>query len=315
MGRFFRGFLTMGSRFFLLIVLNILICVAAMAAAHLICAYFGISMQDHPIVFYIIFYSLIGFGGAFISLHLSIYMAKKAHGVRILQKPLQNSQEQKIVNKVETLARKAGLSKPPQVGIYESPEVNAFATGPRRNKSLVAVSTGLLNCMNEDEVEGVLAHEVAHVANGDMITMTLLMGLVNTMVFLLARIVTNIVMSRMNRRSFFLEFMIYTFFQVIFSILGSILILNPFSKRREYKADKGGASLAGKSKMIQALKKLQTITAPIKANAQTAQYGAFKISTGSKKSNFIALLFSTHPPIEKRIHRLERMNVVSPLSF
>lgn len=313
--RFFTNLFRFGSRFFLLIILNLLIVIGAMIAVQLICSYFGISLQDHPMVFYVLFYSIIGFGGAFISLHLSIYLAKKQLGVRILQKSSSDPQEQRIIRLVESLARKAGITTPPQTGIYNSPEVNAFATGPRRNKSLVAVSTGLLNCMDDEEIEGVLAHEVAHVANGDMVTMTLLMGLVNTMVFLLARLAAGLVMSRMNRRSFFLEFFIYTAFQVVFNILGAVLILHPFSRRREYKADKGGAMLAGKSKMIKALKKLQTIaspSAPAMAHAQQARYGAFKISTGRRKqSSLITRLFSTHPPLSRRIHRLERLSISS----
>ncbi len=315
MGRAFRGFFTLGSRFFLLIALNILIVAGAVIIASLVCSYFGISLQDYPILFYIIFYSIIGFGGAFVSLYLSIYFAKKSHGVRILQKPLSHPKEQKIVNTIENLARKAGISVPPQVGIYDSPEVNAFATGPRKNKSLVAVSTGLLNNMDDEEVEGVLAHEMAHIANGDMVTMTLLMGLVNTMVLLLARLAAMAVVSRMNRRSFFLEYFIYIGFQIVFNIIGSILILSPFSRRREYKADKGGATLAGKSKMIKALKKLKSIHIPPLNNPQTARYGAFKISTGSKTPSLMFRLLSTHPPLDSRIRRLERLNISSSILF
>ena len=308
-----KGFFRISSRFLLLIAFNIVILITVSILTAIICSALGISLQDSPFMFYIIFYSLIGFGGAFVSLQFSIFFAKRTFGVKILDKQKATSSELKLIQKVEALSRKAGISIPPQVGIYNSPEVNAFATGPRKNKSLVALSTGLLENMNEDEAEGVIGHELAHIANGDMVTMTLLMGLVNTMVFILARVATTFLFSLLkidHRRSFFLQYFVWNLFMVFFSLIGAVLILNPFSRRREYKADKGGAFLSGRDKMIQALKKLKTLhSAPVQK--QTAQYNAFKISTGSKKPSSIQLLFSTHPPLDSRILRLQKTPIVS----
>ena len=310
--KFIKAFARMGRSIFLLLILNILITISALILTALICSALGISIQDSSFMFYLIFYSIIGFGGAFISLQFSIQFAKRSFKIRILDKQSANSNELKIIGWVENLSRKAGISVPPQVGIYDSAEVNAFATGPRKNKSLVALSTGLLHQMDDNEVEGVIGHEVAHIANGDMVTMTLLMGLVNTMVLILARMATVALMSvlRMDRRSFFLQYMIFNLFYVLFSLIGALCILNPFSRRREYKADQGGAYLSGRNKMVQALKKLKTIHLPAQNNNRV-QYNAFKISTGSKKQSFIQLLFSTHPSLDSRIQRLQRAPVVS----
>ena len=294
-----------------MVALNILIVTGAMIVVNIVFAYLGISIHDYPITFYLVFYSVIGFGGAFLSLQFSVYFAKKFHGVRLIDPASASSAERKLMNQIQILSRKAGLPKTPEIGVYESPEVNAFATGPSKKKSLVAFSTGLLNAMDEEEVEGVLAHEISHIANGDMVTMTLVMGLVNTMVLVLARICTMVVTSQMKRRSFFLEYMIFMAFQVVFNILGSVLIVNVFSKIREYKADKGGAKLAGKSKMIKALKKLQSIHTPLLKN-QNANYNTLKISHPSRKEpSMLQYLFSTHPPLSSRIHRLERLSMIS----
>ena len=291
-------------RMFILIFLNILIVTTAMIVVSVVFSYLGISINDYPILFYAVFYSIIGMGGSFLSLYLSIYFAKKAFGVRIFQPPL-SGEEQKLYEMVSNLSQKAKLPNIPQIGIYNSPEVNAFATGPNKRKSLVAVSSGLLANMDDDEVEGVIAHEISHIANGDMVTMALIQGMVNTMVLILARLAAQVVTSRMERRSFFVEYMIFMLFQVVLNILGSILVVNVFSRWREYRADHGAARLSGKEKIIKALKKLGSIRTP-QLSTQTTSYNAFKISHQKKNPNFMQTLLSTHPPLNLRIQRLER---------
>ncbi len=247
---------------------------------------------------------VIGFTGSFMSLFMSKFIAKSMMGVQIVEAhgPYSN-----LVQKVHFLARRAGLEKMPEVGIYESPEVNAFATGPSRNNSLVAVSTGLLNNMDSDEVEGVLAHEVAHVANGDMVTMTIVQGVINAVVYFLTFILVNIIQNAMrgdNEREsglggFFLR-------QIIFNVLFAALsfaaypVIAWFSRYREYRADEGGAKLAGKDKMIAALERLKSKVDLIEKDDQSIQ--AMKISN---RSSFGAL-FSTHPPLDQRIEALRR---------
>ena len=303
-----RKFFQVSKMLFLSIVLNILIVTTAYFVVTLVCAYLGISLEDSPMMFYLIFYSAIGFGGAFISLQLSRYMAKKVFGIRLLGAvPGSSPEEHKLLQTVERLSRKAGLPQTPEVGIFDSPEVNAFATGPSKSRSLVAVSTGLLSQMNDDELEGVLAHEVSHIANGDMVTMAVIQGLVNTMVLILARIAVAVISAQMRRRSFWMEYMLFIAFQMIFNLLGSILVVNVFSRWREYKADKGAAELSGKSKIIQALKRLQDVMDQARFDSATARYNAFKISTQEKKSSFFSQMLSTHPPLALRIQAIEKM--------
>ena len=291
------------------IVLNILITMTAFILTSAICAYFGINLNDYPFMFYLVFYSIIGFGGAFISLQLSRYMAKKVFKIRLLTRAGTNPDEQKIIDWVEQLTRKARLPVVPEIGIFESSEVNAFATGPSKSRSLVAVSTGLLSTMEDAEVEGVLAHEIAHIQNGDMVTMALIQGLVNTMVLILARIAATFVMSFMRRRSFFMEYMLFIAFQMVLNLLGAVLVVNVFSRIREYRADKGGARLAGRDKMIQALKRLKIVVSKTPLETATANYNTFKIQSGDKKPSFVQQMFSTHPPLDQRIEALERMTV------
>lgn len=188
----------------------------------------------------------------------------------------------------------------PEVGIYQSSEVNAFATGPSKSRSLVAVSTGLLHEMDDAAVEGVIAHEVAHVANGDMVTMTLLQGIVNTFVVFLSRIAAWIASRFVPREELvpIVHFIAVIVFQIIFSILGSLVVF-AYSRHREFHADRGGADLAGKDKMIHALRSLEAYTSRIKDDDQTA-VATLKIS-GKRKAS----LFSTHPDLNERIRRLE----------
>jgi heat shock protein HtpX len=248
-----------------------------------------------------------GMGGAFISLALSRVMAKMMMGVQIIDpRQLHDSQLQWLVETVHRLARSAGISTMPEVGIYESPEVNAFATGPTKNRALVAVSSGLLNRMDRDQVEGVLGHEVAHVANGDMVTMTLIQGVVNAFVMFLARAIAFAV-AQSGRRddnegssfSSGTYFLVQFVLEIVFMILGSILVAF-VSRWREFRADHGGARLAGRDKMISALEALRRNYELIDTQAQPAVQ-SLKISG---RGGFLSL-FSTHPSLEERIARLE----------
>ena len=253
-----------------------------------------------------VFAAIIGFSGSVISLFLSKQMAKSMMRVQVLDPGSNlNKGQRQLVETVHDLAQKAGLRKMPEVGIYLSDEVNAFATGPTRNNSLVAVSSGLLQRLDYDAVEGVLAHEIAHIANGDMVTMTLVQGIINTFVMFLSRVIAYIAatMAREDAQRMVHHLSIIVF-QILFSILGSIVVM-AFSRRREFKADSGGAELAGRQKMVRALKSLQG-TAQLVDNRQES-LATFKIS-GQKKGGLKKLL-STHPSLEDRITRLEQMPI------
>ncbi len=246
----------------------------------------------------LVFSAIVGFTGAFVSLAISRWMAKMMMGVQVLN-PNGNLSpgERDIVDMVHRMSRAAGLTHMPEVGIYQSPEVNAFATGPSKKRSLVAVSTGLLQEMDRDAIEGVIAHEVAHIANGDMVTMTLLQGIVNTFVVFLSRIAAWAV-SRFVKEDLapIVHFIAVIVFQIAFSILGSLVVM-AYSRYREFHADSGGAHLAGKDKMVHALESLKSYTNRIRGDEQTA-ISTLKIS--GKKGN----IFSTHPDLDERIRRL-----------
>jgi heat shock protein HtpX len=245
-----------------------------------------------------------GFVGSGISLLLSKFMAKTMMGVQIVD---DRGQYAELVRKVHLMAKQAGITKMPEVGVYQSPEVNAFATGPSKNNALVAVSTGLLQQMNTDEVEGVLAHEVAHVANGDMVTMALVQGVVNAFVMFFARIAAFALQNflqgdRDDDRpantgwAYHLSVMV---FEIIFSFLGMFVVAY-FSRIREFRADKGGAQYAGKYKMIAALKRLQQKIDFVDDSQDAVK--TLKISSKKGLMNFL----STHPSLEDRIAALER---------
>lgn len=245
------------------------------------------------------FSAVIGFTGSFISLAISRWMAKKMMNVRVIDPDKPSTEDERIVvEKVYRLSRAAGLMHMPEVGIYDSPEVNAFATGPSRKRSLVAVSSGLLQGMDDDAVEGVIAHELAHVANGDMVTMTLLQGVVNTFVVFLSRVVAWIA-SRFVKEEMapIVHFLAVIVFQIVFSILGSLVVF-AYSRHREFHADRGGADIAGKDKMRHALEMLKANSNRVKADEDTS-IATLKIN-GKRKSN----IFSTHPDIDERIKRL-----------
>jgi len=246
----------------------------------------------------IVFCSLWGFVGAFISLALSKVIAKWTMGVKIIDPNKATGPERELLSRVQRLASSARIPIP-EVGIYESPEINAFATGATKSSSLVAVSSGLLHYMDAQEVEGVLAHEVSHIANGDMVTMALIQGAVNAFTMFLARIVAfavgQMVREDMERIVRFISTIV---FDILFSILGSIVVAY-FSRTREFRADAGAAKLAGRESMIAALEKLQKY-----ANApQDERAPALASMKISGKSGVMAL-FSTHPPLADRIAAL-----------
>jgi heat shock protein HtpX len=248
-----------------------------------------------------------GFVGAFISLALSKVMAKWMMGLSVIDPRRATGIEAQLVMTVHRLARQAGLTSMPEVAIYESEEVNAFATGPTRSNSLVAVSTGLLQNMSWEEVEGVLGHEVAHIANGDMVTMTLLQGVVNAFVMFLSRVLAFVVSTALSRSDdeessfpYLLNGILTFVFDIFFTLLGSMVVA-AFSRYREYRADAGGAKLAGRHKMIAALERLRR-THELVDNSAAPSLASMKISN---KGGFLAL-FSTHPPLEERIRRLQQ---------
>jgi heat shock protein HtpX len=253
------------------------------------------------------FCAIWGMGGAFISLLLSKSMAKWFMGVKVID-PDAPGDYRDLVARVHRLAEKAGLDKMPEVAYYESPEVNAFATGPSRRNSLVAVSTGLLAAMDRSEVDGVLAHEVAHIANGDMVTMTLIQGVVNAFVMFFARIIAFAIGQFLRGRddegpglSGIAQMLVTIVLEIFFSILGSIVVAW-FSRWREYRADTGGAKFAGRSSMIAALEKLRKTVD--RANEPETAKAMMSLKISGRPSGFMAL-FSTHPPLEQRIEALK----------
>jgi heat shock protein HtpX len=244
--------------------------------------------------------AVIGFGGSFISLAMSKFMAKHSMGVQLIERPA-NRTEQWLVDTVSRQAKQAGIGMP-EVGIFNSPDPNAFATGMSRNNALVAVSTGLLQNMGSDEVEAVLGHEVSHVANGDMVTMGLIQGVVNTFVIFLSRVVGHVVdrVVFKTERGYGPAYYITSIVaQIFLSILASMIVMW-FSRRREFRADAGGASLAGRGKMIAALQALQRAHEP---QDLPGEFAAFGISGGLGSG--MKRLFMTHPPLEERIAALQ----------
>ncbi|MDH3353666.1 MAG: protease HtpX [Chromatiales bacterium] len=247
----------------------------------------------------LIFAAVFGFGGSLISLMLSKWSAKRMTGAVVIEQPA-SAQEHWLVETVKRQADMAGISMP-EVAIFPAQEPNAFATGANRNKALVAVSEGLLNQMDQGEVEAVLAHEISHVANGDMITLALIQGVVNTFVIFFSRVIGHVVdrVILKNQRGHGIGYYITTFVaEVILAILASTIVAW-FSRRREYRADAGGAQLASREKMIGALQRLQVASGEISLPDQMAAFG---ISGGGGFMN----LFRSHPPLEERIDALRR---------
>lgn len=281
-------------RIFLFIATNL----AVMIVIGIILSVLGISGNPNNLMGLLAFSAVVGFTGSIMSLMMSKWMAKKSTGAYVIEQP-RNETEAWLLNTVDNQARQLGLKRP-EVAIYDAPEENAFATGPSRNNSLVAVSTGLLHGMTREEVEAVLAHEMSHVANGDMVTLTLIQGVVNTFVVFLSRIIANMVAGNNSDEegaessgTFFLVSMVL---QILFGFLASFIVMW-FSRKREYRADAGAAKLVGAPKMIAALERLKgngTSTLPKEMNAMG-------IAGGEKDS-----LLSTHPTLDNRIAALQQ---------
>lgn len=251
-----------------------------------------------------------GMGGAFISLMMSRIMAKWLMGVKVIDPAIRDLELSELVQTVHTLARAAHLPRMPEVGIYNSPEVNAFATGPTRSRALVAVSSGLLQRMSKDEMEGVLAHEITHVANGDMVTMTLLQGVVNAFAMFLSRVIAFAIEQAMRGdrdersrggMSSGVFFLVRFVLEIVFMILGSMVVAW-FSRWREFRADAGGARLAGRENMVRALERLRQTYETVDTTAQPAVQTLKINGHGSG----LMKLFASHPPLGERIERLQR---------
>jgi heat shock protein HtpX len=241
-----------------------------------------------------------GFGGALISLAMSRWMAKTAMGVQLVDGRTGQAELDWLHDTVAQLARKANLPMP-QVGIYDSPEVNAFATGPSKSRSLVAVSSGLLRSMRREEVEGVLAHEVSHIQNGDMVTMTLIQGVVNAFVIFFARIIANVIRQAVDERISHLVFFVTTLvLDIALGILG-MMVVAWFSRAREFRADAGAATLSSRGNMIAALQRLMQNKGLV--DDSQPQLATMKINGGK---GFMSLI-STHPPLEARIAALQNI--------
>jgi heat shock protein HtpX len=247
----------------------------------------------------LVFAALFGFGGAIISLLISKWSAKRAMGVRVITQP-GNETERWLVSTIERFAKEAGIGMP-EVGIFDSPDPNAFATGANKNKALVAVSTGLLQRMNKREVEAVLGHEIGHVANGDMVTLTLIQGVVNTFVIFLARIVGNFIDKAIFKNEggrgigYFVSVMVA---EIVFGVLASMIVAW-FSRQREFRADAAGAALGGRDAMIGALESLKRAQDPQPLPDAMRAFGIASVPGGGLKA-----LFMTHPPLDERIAAL-----------
>ena len=281
-------------RIFLLIATNM----AILLVASIVMSILGVNTSSMGGL--LIFAAIFGFGGAFISLAISKWMAKRAMGCEVITEP-RDETERWLVQTVARQAETAGI-KMPEVAIYQSQELNAFATGPSKDNALVAVSSGLLYGMTKDEIEGVLAHEVSHVANGDMVTLTLIQGVMNTFVIFAARVVAGIINNFVSNDEgeglgMFAYMAVVFVLDMLFGILASFVVAY-FSRIREFKADEGGATLAGKHKMIAALERLRQGPETGEMPAQMAAFGI-----NGKRS--ISELLMSHPPLEKRIAALK----------
>jgi heat shock protein HtpX len=282
-------------RIFLFVVTNLAVLLLATVVFNLLGLDRTLAMRGIQLGPLLVMGAIFGFGGAFVSLLLSKWMAKMTMGVRVIEQPA-NAREVWLVETVRRHAEHANVGMP-EVGIYESPDLNAFATGASRDHALVAVSSGLLNGMTRDQAEAVLGHEITHVSNGDMVTMTLLQGVLNTFVFALSRVVGALV-DRDDRRGM-AYFVVVIVTQIALGFLASLIVM-AYSRQREFRADAGGARLAGRERMIAALEALKRSH----PDALPKQLEAFGIAGGGSVSSGIRTLFMSHPPLEERIAAL-----------
>ena len=275
---------------------------AVLALVSIVRAFFGINPSTSGGL--LVIAALFGFGGSLISLLISKWMAKRATGAHVITQP-RNEAEQWLLATVTRQAQKAGIGMP-EVAIYDAPEINAFATGANRNKALVAVSTGLLRSMSRDEAEAVLGHEVSHVANGDMVTMALLQGVLNTFVIVLARVVGRVIDGYLSGGRdgpgigyYAIVFML----DMVFGLFASMIAMW-FSRHREFRADAGGALLAGRDKMVGALERLAQNHGQSTLPKQVAAFGISGGDGGGLKR-----LLMSHPPLDERIAALRRLQI------
>jgi heat shock protein HtpX len=287
------------------IVLFVLTNVAIMVTLSIVLSLLGITgyvregQLDYTAL--MVFSLMWGMGGAFISLAMSRAIAKWTMGVKLVDGRSGQAELDRLYATVHRLTQQAQLPMP-EVGVYDSPEVNAFATGPSKSRSLVAVSSGLLRAMRTEEVEGVLAHEVAHIQNGDMVTMTLIQGVVNAFVLFLSRAIAFAIRQGSDsRNAHVLSFVAMIVLQIVFGIIG-MMVVAWFSRAREFRADAGGATLAGRNNMIAALRRLMQ-SKELVDNSEPAM-ATLKIN--GKRSSWM-MLASTHPPLEDRIRALEEL--------
>jgi heat shock protein HtpX len=290
-------------RILLFIVTNLAVLLVLTVVAHVLGIDTYLAAHGQSLQGLLVWAGLFGFGGAFISLAMSKMQAKMFMGVQVIAPQSADATEQWLLSVVEHHARNVGVGMP-EVGIFNSPEPNAFATGMSRNSALVAVSTGLLQRMNRQEIEAVLGHEMTHVANGDMVTLALIQGVVNTFVLFLARVVGNIVdraVFRSDDGRGIASYLTFYVLQIAFGILATPLVMW-FSRWREFRADRGGAQLAGTSNMIEALEELKRVHEPLPAR----QFAAFGIADGAVASG-LRRLFMSHPPLDERIAALRSL--------
>ena len=291
-------------RVFLFLATNLAVMLVLSIVLSVLSSWLGIDRQGMDGL--LLMAAVFGFGGSFVSLLISKWVAKRSYGVQIIEQP-RSEMEHWLLSTVTRQAQQAGIGMP-EVGIYDSPEMNAFATGASRNNALVAVSSGLLYSMSRDEAEAVLAHEVSHIANGDMVTLTLIQGVVNTFVIFFARLVAGLISNFLRSDDEEegagmggLAYMATVFvLEMIFGILASIIVMW-FSRQREFRADAGSAKLAGRDKMIAALERLRQGHEP--------QLEGTMMAFGINGKRSVSELFMSHPPLEKRIEAL-RQNLV-----
>ncbi len=286
-------------RIVLFLLTNLAIMVVLSITMSILMSVFGIDRQGLGGL--LVMASIFGFGGSFISLFMSKWMAKRSVGAYVIEQP-RNNTEQWLVDTVKRYAKQANIGMP-EVAIFDSPDMNAFATGASKNNALVAVSTGLLDHMSQEEAEAVIGHEISHIANGDMVTLTLVQGVVNTFVIFLARVIAGIIdnATRSNNSNGgglggIAYFAIVFVLEMILGVLASMIVAW-FSRKREYRADIGGASLAGKSAMIGALERLK--------RSQDSQLEGTMMAFGINNKSSFMRLFATHPPLEERIQALK----------
>ena len=293
-------------RILLFLLTNLAVLLVLSVVAHIIGLDSWLAVHGGSLSGLLVFAAFIGFGGSFISLAMSKWMAKRAMGVQVIGASADPT-EQWLVSVVQQHAQRVGVGMP-EVGIFDSPEPNAFAAGANRNAALVAVSTGLLQHMNREEITAVLGHEMTHVANGDMVTLTLIQGVVNTFVIFLSRVIGNVVDRALFRSddgrgiAYFVTVMVT---QLLLSVLATMIVMW-FSRWREFRADRGGAQLAGTANMIAALDELKRVHEPL----PTQQLAAFGIAGGDIGGG-LKRLFMSHPPLDERIAALRSLGPTS----